>query len=239
MKNTIQQTGLVLVLAGFLLASCQKYESTETVTPATGNAGTRSNENPSVPYVDMIASPESLLTAGQKISLGNAISVFMNVGVENREGYFFLKDSGIKILFCMDKSLSQAIEYKVNDRSIRFRTTEEITYGNLCEELYHAVQHSDVYKDQITFFRKETEFEAKVFRDLLTAKYATGEAYSGSKGQSNSFKQEYGAWIQGVVAGSQTVPEKFHYFCKQYASGTNPVFRTLFINKYFGETTVS
>lgn len=76
------------------------------------------------------------------------------------------------------------------------------------------MQHSDVYKDQITFFRKETEFEAKVFRDLLTAKYATGEAYSGSKGQSNSFKQEYGAWIQGVVAGSQTVPEKFHYFCK-------------------------
>lgn len=101
------------------------------------------------------------------------------------------------------------------------------------------MQHSDVYKDQITSFRKETEFEAKVFRDLLTAKYTTGEAYSGSKGQSDNFKQEYGAWIQGVVAGSQTVPEKFHYFCKQYASGTNPIFQTSFINKYFGETTVS
>lgn len=240
MRKSIHRAGIVLTLAGALLTSCEKHESMEVINGLDkGEASAKSIENISVPYVDMIASPESSLTVDQKISLGNAIGIYMNVCPENREVYFFLKDSGVKIRFYMDKNSTRPVEYLSNGYGMRFRATEDLTFGNLYEELLHAVQDIDLYKNQFSSFSQDIYFEAKVFRDLVAAKYATGESYQGSAGQNETFKQEYKAWIEGVASGSQSVSEKFYYFSRQCSSSANPAFTPQFIHKYFGENPVS
>ncbi len=96
-------------------------------------------------------------------------------------------------------------------------------------------------------WRKNCEFEAKVFRDLALRLgyddpgFTEGTGYVGDMGQSDDFKQEYQTWInaigeRGYFDNNQSQYDKFNSLCAQwtgYTGNYNSSFRPSILINFF------
>lgn len=189
------------------------------------------------PTVDGIMMPNTSLTPAQKAKLESALNEFISAFPEQGKMYLFLKNAGFKLCFRVSTSAISMAQYDLTDHSITFRTTDDIIYDNLREEMFHAIQHCDIYGERMPSLRKDVEFEVKVFMDLLTERSGYG-MYLGSMGQNGKFMQEYNDWIGKVIKGTDTILDRFYYFCDQYTAypgKANGSFSAEFIYKYFNK----
>ena len=96
-------------------------------------------------------------------------------------------------------SISEAAQYNVSNNTITFRNSSTINANNIVEELFHAYQNT-IYAGGAGQYSKfkpgwtNLEFEAKLFKDLITASSGIG-IWSGDIGFPNQQMGEYGTWV--------------------------------------------
>ena len=103
----------------------------------------------------------------------------------------------------------------------------------------HVIQHNDYYGENIAYYQKEIEFEAKIFQDLLDIKNGIKHPMRGLRYQESSFKKQYKKWVREDfnVQGYEVIEERFHNLCTkwtEYGADTAQVtFTPQMLEEYF------
>jgi len=157
----------------------------------------------------------STLNLLEKEKLMNVIVMFGESCTQEdyKSIYSFLAQRNIKLPFKMDPTIPALAQYDVQEKTVIFRSINEIILVNLAEELIHAVQDFGFYGSTVMVANKKNmEFEAKVFRDLAEWFHAEDcpncspygvIGYSGSAGQSISFMDDYKDFIDNIILHRQ------------------------------------
>jgi hypothetical protein len=126
-----------------------------------------------------------------------------------------LNQNGFKFEFKIDNSLTTPGGFYPDKNSIKFRSTNDINYNTLQEELFHAYQHlTSNIQPLLTapyLGRSNIEFESKVYADVVCVLNNTmGCAYLGGD------SDEYSSWILEITNDWNEYPSwdkmKLKYF---------------------------
>jgi hypothetical protein len=137
-----------------------------------------------------------------------------------------LKSSGFKFTFKIDASLKTPGGYDPNTNTIKFRSTSDINYNSLLEELFHAYQHliDNISEHLVSPYlgRSNIEFEAKLYIDLIALLY-DGTCCLG--GQSNEYLQ----WLFSITNDGQTAPtwneiQPYYYYFLELFKQEKPAY---------------
>ena len=192
-----------------------------------GNGGDSNPDNPGnepeVPLVNAIYHTRSTLTESQKKLLETALKGFTNSGSQYRAIYDKLADPvfPVKLIFRVDPQALQSTEALAGyiNGQILFRSNYYIRAHYIQEEMIHATQELVFYgRNHMEACRKNVEFEAKVFQDLVTRLKEEGGGMIGSVDHSNEFMDKYKNWIDGFVENHNIYLfiRRFNEFCSSW-----------------------
>jgi hypothetical protein len=126
-----------------------------------------------------------------------------------------LNENGFKFKFKIDASMTTPGGFDPATNSIKFRSTNDINYTTLQEELFHAYQHLTINIQPLLTppytGRSNIEFEAKMYSDLVAVRYNQVCCLGG---QTN----EYTNWLLLLTANGSKFPnwqdmqQKYFYF---------------------------
>jgi hypothetical protein len=109
-----------------------------------------------------------------------------------------LNENGFKFKFKIDASMTTPGGFDPATNSIKFRSTNDVNFDTLQEELFHAYQHlNSSTLTQLTspyIGRSNIEFESKVYHDVIC--YVTGSFPCALWG---SDSDEYSTWIREIT----------------------------------------
>ena len=115
-----------------------------------------------------------------------------------------LKNNGFAFRFKIDPNLSTPGGYDPATNTIKFRSTADVNFDTLQEELFHAYQNltaniSGTLNPPYTG-RSNVEFESKVYRDIVCVLGGGACSYWGGD------TDEYASWLIEITSGWTTYP---------------------------------
>jgi len=132
-----------------------------------------------------------------------------------------LHASGFSFKFKIEVGLSTAGGFDPATNTIKFRSTNDINFDTLQEELFHAYQHlNSSTLTQLTFpylGRSNIEFESKVYRDVIC--YVTNSFPCALWG---SDSDEYSTWVREITGDWTKYPtwekmqNKYNKFLEEF-----------------------
>lgn len=185
------------------------------------------NKGTETPKLNAIYNDKSTLTESQKKLLQTALNDFTNSGSQYRKIYDDLANSEhpVKLIFSIDPqtlATKQGLAGYIDGKML-FKNEDCIRASYMREEMIHALQALRVYGEyHMKACRKNVEFEAKVFQDLVTELKGEGGWKIGSANQSSEFMQEYDSWINSFINNRNInlFIGRFHEFCNPWTGYT-------------------
>lgn len=149
----------------------------------------------------------------QKTRLNNALLDFINEGCMQEFLYDDLVERNVKLDFGMNPNIDLA-NYNPNNKSLKFRNYSSITSGNLKEEFFHSFQ--DAYypggtSQYMNTGRENIEFEAKVFKDIITGLNEFGPFTAFFSIDNDEVSQDYYSWIYSVINNPSILQDENEY----------------------------
>jgi hypothetical protein len=193
----------------------------------------------------------SSLNLLEKEKLTHVMQLFIgnNIASVYKTFYNYMLKIGLQLDFRMNSDLNTPASYSVTEKRIEFSSINSINFDSLIEELVHAVQDKDFYGNEMFSTRKNCEFEAKVFIDIVSqigayegkgpAYYKVPMTHTGNDG----FADRYISWINEIVYeqfGQFKGNDEFLFrqFCEEwngyngtYSSSYVPQLIKAFLNK--------
>lgn len=179
----------------------------------------RPEEDPvNTPNLIPIYGKNSTLTPTQKGKLEVALVEFINKSPVYKALYDMLAQKFTKIAFHINaKIIDEGLAgYDAKTEAISFKNTNCIEEVYLEEELIHAFQHMVLYKDDIYAWRKNVEFEAKVFRDMVNMKEDIWGEKFGTYAAEEEFRNAYESWLPKCIDGFTFVQQNFNSLCNEW-----------------------
>ena len=158
------------------------------------------------------------LDAYEEMVLSDVINTLENYDPAYKNMLDRLAAAGITLKFQINRSIGIA---NYSHGTISFKSSDDINFGNLSEEVIHASQHFIYGTLPMNNAYVNIEFEAKVVRDILCLKAGDACPSFGLMGLPDELYDEYNEWIRNCAEGIETVDEqRFHHFCDDYTGYT-------------------
>jgi hypothetical protein len=164
------------------------------------------------------------LNAEEKAKLLEVFGEWLNASEYNQKIYNYFTDpeSPMKFNFQMDPNLPGPAGFNHTNMNISFRSIEDIKYGSLWEEFFHAYQHKfyDGLEQYSSVGRSNIEFEAKLAHDLLGYKVFNPSGPCCLMFEFSTATQEdkdnYQKWIQDITQWGDILPDNFNQLESKY-----------------------
>lgn len=197
-------------------------------------------------FLDDFYAPGSSLNLVDKQKVDNVLMSFRDYSPIYAQVYNFMLEKNVRFKCGINKELCDQYNapalYSVDDRTLYFRSSNDISIYSIVEELIHVAQHQCIYGDDMKYRNKDCEFEAKIFQDMVNGSI---ENYYGITywptftDESPVFGEKYVNWIDDLIKaksfpyGERTQFRELCALWQGYPGSSHADFTPLLLDKFY------